>query len=153
MNIGQRPNSRSDRGARANANGTAGPLFHRSSASDDSANTVCEPSTDIFVVITFDRVSPGVEKMLRDALTRAEESIIAGGRIMPAGGWRQLGGRGEALVVTSQAGQVITYEILRSALHALIIWMTRPGRSFGSCSFTIWDGAVMVGRGLISLSL
>ena len=130
---------------------TSGLPSHLNSDSDDSTSTICEPSTDVFIVVSFGTAGLGVRTLLRNALGRAESESDGGG-IIPTGGWRQIGGSGESLVIYSDNGQVFTYEILCSALRALINWMTRPRRTFGSCSFTVWSGLNMVGYGQFSVS-
>lgn len=135
-------------GAGVNGNQTTRHQLYRRSDSDESIGTICEPSTDTFIVVSFHSANSAVPSLLATALQEVQ-GRISGGPI-PAAGWRYLGRRSTSIKVYSQPGQRTTYKVLHSAIQALIFWMSRPQRDFGTCDFSVWDGDTMVGRGNIA---
>lgn len=123
-----------------------------SNDSDDSDDsTFCEPHTNTFVTVSPGNPNVAVRGLLEGALESVQRSIDRGDHgPIPTAGWRQLGRNAVSILVISEAQHQTTYEILHSALQALQTWMHRRGRTWSLCSFSIWNGANMVGQGTIS---
>ena len=121
--------------------------------SDDSdGSTFCEPLTNTFIVAGPISPNPAVRQLLDGALGNIQDDINNSGfsGLIPERGWRQLGRNGVSMVVFSELQYRTTYGVLHSAIQALRRWMLSPGSTWGTCSFTIWDGPNRVGYGNIN---
>lgn len=54
------------------------------------------------------------------------------------------------MIAFSEDDHQTTYGILLSAIRAVIAWMSSRGHTFGTGSFTIWEGNNQVGHGEIT---
>ena len=141
------PSSGAD--ATSNAYLTSRHFDHFVRNSDESdASTYCEPRTNIFIVVTNPTPKPAIRALLDSALTAVQHAINVGdtGQI-PYVGWRWLGPEATSMMVYSEGQYQTTYEMLLVAIQELRRWMRTGGRTWGTCTFTIWDGRNMVGRG------
>ena len=121
--------------------------FIRNSDESD-ASTYCERRTNVFVVVSLATPKPAIRALLQSALLTVQNIVNSGDTgPIPYAGWRHLGRDATSMAVYSEAQYQTTYEILLVAIQELQRWMQTGGRTWGSCSFTIWDGPVMVGQG------
>ena len=120
---------------------------------NNDGTTYCQAQTNTFIVITsFFAANPGVSTFLNECLNAVQSTIDNGNTgLIPNDGWYgPLGRRGLRMLVFSEDDNQTTYGVLHSALQALISWMSSNGHTFGTGSFTIWDGEHQVGHGSIN---
>ena len=122
-----------------------------SDSDKDSSNTVCEPQTKVFVTVGGLSPNPSVRALLANSLQNVKFQIDSGhlGQI-PAEGWRQIGRNAVSMVVFSEVHNPTTWVTLYGALQVLQTWMSSGGRTWGTCSFAIWNGNYQVGHGSIN---
>lgn len=117
-----------------------------------NGSTYCEPQTNTFIVMSFNAANTGVQAYLNTCLIAVQRDIDSGrtGAISHYG-WRgPLGRNGLHMIAFSEEDHQMTYGVLHFAIHAVIIWMSNYGHTFGTGSFTIWDGNDQVGHGEIT---
>ena len=119
----------------------------------DDGTTYCQAQTNTFiVVISFNAANAAVSTFLNACLNAAQTTINNGNTgLIPSTGWYgPLGRNGLRMTVWSEDNYQTTYGVLHSAIQALIGWMSSNDNTFGTGSFTIWDGDHQVGHGSIN---
>lgn len=114
--------------------------------------TYCQAQTNTFIVVSLTAANAAVSSFLTDCLINVQ-TIINNGNIglIPSAGWYgPLGRNGLSMRVWSEHDYQTTFGVLHSAIQALIGWMSNNDHTFGTGSFTIWDGDNQVGHGSIS---
>ena len=150
---------------KANPQSTSGASATRMKPRDQSASnplilqapkgfndsTYCEPHTNVFIVMFFNAANAGVQAYLNTCLNAVQRDIDDGHTgVIPNDGWRgPLGRNGLHMIAFSEYDHLMTYGELHSAIHEVISWMSSYGHTFGTGSFTIWDGDNQVGHGEI----
>lgn len=100
------------------------------------------------MVVSHLRPKGVIRTLLDNALSHVQRSVNDGNRgPIPNAGWRYLGREATYMAVYSEAQHETTYEILLTAIRELQRWMRTEGRTWGTCSFTIWNGRDKVGEG------
>ncbi|KAF6224297.1 hypothetical protein HO133_010872 [Letharia lupina] len=120
---------------------------------NDDGTTYCQAQTNTFVVvISFNAANAAVSSFL-SACLNAVQTIINNGNtgLIPNDGWYgPLGRNGVSMTVWSENDYQTTYGVLHSTIQALIGWMSSNDNTFGTGSFTVWDGDHQVGHGSIN---
>ena len=127
--------------------------YFRRDSDDSDSDTYCEPQTNTFIVVHPSLPNDKVKTLILNTLTliqrKFESRELDPASSIPNGGFRQLGQNFLTLIVYSQGQNQLTYRILDSALLALQDYFRRAGRTWSTCTFTVWDGLSMVGHGNI----
>ena len=120
---------------------------------NDDGSTYCQAQTNTFVVlVSFHAANAAVSSFLNTCLDFVQTSINNGHTgLIPSQGWYgPLGRNAMSMAVWSEDDYQTTYGVLHSAILALIGMMSSDGHTFGTASFTIWDGDNQVGHGSIN---
>ncbi|KAL9064319.1 MAG: hypothetical protein Q9161_008953 [Pseudevernia consocians] len=115
--------------------------------------TYCQAQTNTFIVVaSFNAANAGVSSLLNACLSAVQTTIDDGNTgLIPTNGWYgPLGRNALSMAVWSENDFQTTYGVLHSAIQALIGWMSSIDHTFGTVSFTIWDGENQVGHGSIN---
>lgn len=111
--------------------------------------TYCQAQTNTFIVVVSLNTANAAVSSFLDECLHAVQTIINNGNIglIPSDGWYgPLGRNGLSMRVWSEDNYQTTYGVLHSATLALIGWMSNNANTFGTGSFTIWDGDNQVGH-------
>ena len=120
---------------------------------DYDGTTYCQAQTNTFIVIvSFNAANAAVSSFLTSCLIAVQRDINNGNTgLIPSDGWYgPLGRNGLSMTVWSEDNYQTTYGVLHSAIQALIGWMSSNDNTFGTGSFTVWDGNNQVGHGSIN---
>ena len=119
---------------------------------DYEGATYCQAQTNTFVVVAFNAANAAVSSFLTSCLIAVQMAINNGNTgLIPSDGWYgPLGRNGMSMTVWSEDNYQTTYGVLHSTIEALIGLMSSNDNTFGTGSFTIWDGDNQVGHGSIN---